>query len=352
MSKAATSKDLLATFQKQHGAAIGSFGGSLVDVPRLPTGVFAFDVATGGGWPRGKASILYGPESSGKTNLVLRSIRMHQLLHPDDTAVFLDIEHSWDPVWAALMGVDTDRVAVLSPDYAEQAVDMAESFLYADDCGMVVIDSLAALTTQNEVESSAEKQIVGGASNSIGKLCRKATIALSQVAKANRHPTLLMVNQTRFKIGVMFGDPEGMPGGNAPKFMASLWVRVYGKNKTDPKVSKTMPVIKDVQFVLKKWKVPVLAANGRFEMAMIPHDGLRVGECDDFSTVKSYLEGLDLFDKTSGKKGGWTICGEDYPTQQAFKDRLVNEPTWAAEFREALIKRLLAEGALPADADA
>ena len=343
-AKGASSKDLLASFQKAHGAAVGSFGGSLLDVSRLPTGIFAFDLATGGGFPRGKASIIYGPESSGKTNCLLRAIAMHQMLYPELTCVFFDIEHSFDPAWAKLMAVDTERLIVVSPGYAEQCVDMVESFLYADDCGLVVVDSLAALVTTNEADSSAEKAVVGGASNPIGKLVRKTTLALAEAGKAGRLPTLLYVNQTRYKIGVMFGDPETMPGGNAPKFQASLWVRFYGRNKMDPKVSKTMPVLKEVSFILKKWKVPVLANSGRFEMAMIAHDDLAIGDCQDWNSVSQHLKDFGQFAKAEPPKKGWVVLGEEYPTAQAFRDKLYQDRAFGAEVREALIARALAEG--------
>jgi recombination protein RecA len=343
VAKGTSSKDVLAVFQKSHGLTVGSFGGSLVDVSRLPSGIFAFDLATGGGFPRGKASMVYGPESSGKTNLILRSLAMHQFLYPDLTCVFFDIENSFDPVWAKLMGVDTDRLIVVQPSYAEQCVDMVESFLCADDCGLVVVDSIAALVTTNEADSSAEKAVVGGSSNPVGKMVRKTTLALAEASKMQRYPTLIYVNQIRHKIGVMFGDPETMTGGNAPKFQVGLLVRLYGKNKMDPKISKVMPVLKEVSFVLKKWKVPVLAANGAFEMAMVAHDDLGVGECDDFSTVHRYLEDFGQFEK--GDKGkGWVILGEAYATQQLFRDRLYQDKQFGAEVREALIKRALQEG--------
>ena len=108
-----------------------------------------------------------------------------------------------------------------------------------------------------------------------GKFARKTTLALQEAEKHGRYPSLFYVNQTRFKMGVMFGDPETMPGGNAPRFQASMWLRVYGKNVMDKTVSDVMPVIKEVNFVLKNWKCPVLAASGKFEMATMPMAGCR-----------------------------------------------------------------------------
>jgi recombination protein RecA len=274
----------------------------------------------------------------------LRAIASHQRLWPDKVNVFFDIENSFDPDWAALLGVQTDRLIVIKPGYAEQCVDMAESFLYSEDCGIVAIDSLAALVTTGELEASAEKGAFGGASMVTGKLARKTTLALQEAEKQGRYPSLFYVNQTRFKMGVMFGDPETMPGGNAPRFQASMWLRVYGKNVMDKSVSDVMPVIKEVNFVLKKWKCPVLAASGKFEMATQAYGGLQIGQCDDFGTVSEYLKTFGEFQKDAKK--GWIICGEHYDTIQPFKTRLYEDAKFGAKIRQKIITTMLNHGVL------
>jgi recombination protein RecA len=336
---------LLQAFQKEHGDSIGSFGGNLVDSDRVPTGMFPLDLALGGGFPRGKCSIIFGPESSGKTNLALLAIAQHQLLWPDKTCIFFDVEGSFDPVWARALGVNTDKLIVIRPSYAEQLVDMAESVLYTEDCGIVVIDSLAALVTTQELESSAEKANVGGTGLVTGKLVRKTTLALSEAEKAGRKPTLIYINQIRHKIGVMYGNPETQPGGNAPQFQAAIRLRVYGKNEMDSKVSSVMPIKKVTTFAISKWKAPILAASGKFEMVTLAHKGMPVGFCDDFNTVSEYLKTFGMFDK--GEKGkGWVILGDDYPTIQPFKDKLYGDKKFGADVRAAIIERLLKEGGL------
>lgn len=337
--------DLLESFQKEYGESIGSFGGALVHSDRVPTGMFPLDLALGGGFPRGRCSIIYGPESSGKTNLALLAIAQHQLLWPELTCVFFDVERSYDPAWARALGVDTDKLMVVRPSYAEQMVDMAESILYTDDCGIVVVDSLAALITTQEIESSAEKANVGGTGLVTGKLVRKTTLALGEAEKAGRQPTLIYINQTRMKIGVMFGNPETQPGGNAPQFQAAIRLRVYGKNITDSKVSSVLPVAKETTFVLNKWKCPVLAASGKFTMITHPHKGMPAGFCDDFSTVAEYLKVFGMFEK--GDKGkGWVILGEEYPKIEPFKEKLYGDKQFGAEVRAAIIERLLKDGGL------
>ena len=142
--------DFLQQLQKDHGEEIGSFGGELVEADRIPTGLFPLDLASAGGFPRGSASTIYGPESSGKTNIVLRAIAMHQLLWPDDVCVFFDIENSLRPGLGEQLGVNTDKLVVIQPNYGEQMVDMAESALLTEDCGIVAIDSLAAIMARRK----------------------------------------------------------------------------------------------------------------------------------------------------------------------------------------------------------
>jgi RecA/RadA recombinase len=154
------------------------------------------------------------------TNVVLKAIGHCQRLYPDKTAVFVDAESGYDPEWAAQMGVDVEKLMVVHPEYAEQAVDMIEGFLYASDVSVVALDSIAALSTQNEIESSAEKMSVGGASLVIGKLFKKATVSFNRMRNQGQMPPAFIgINQIRHKIGVMFGDPECVTAGTLVNFV-------------------------------------------------------------------------------------------------------------------------------------
>ena len=346
MEKGVSVKELQGKFHKEYGASVGGVGMAMQDLPRIPTGVFPLDLAIGGGLPACRCTIIYGPESSNKTNLLLVAIARHQKHHPDRTCSVVDFE-GLDPVWAAKLGVDMEKLGWFRPQYAEQAVDIVENLLYAEDCGIVGVDSLAMMGTQNELESSAEKAIVGGASSPIGKMCRKTARALMAAEIEGRTDVaLIYINQTRFKIGVMFGDPETMPGGNAPRFQVAMWIRVYGKNKLDPKVHKVMPVLKETTFVLKKWKVPIISPTGKFDMAMLPHKELQPGEVDDWNTISAYLKHYGQIQKADKK--GWQILGEHYPTLEAFRSRLNQEQAFGDEVREALLKRVAQDGLMAA----
>lgn len=322
----------------QHVAKKGNEG--YEDTPRLPSGIFAFDLASGGGFPMGRVSIVFGPESSGKTNIVLKAIGEGQKLYPDKKAVFVDAESSYDEAWAHQLGVDTENLIVVNPEYAEQAVDIIEAFLYAQDVFVVALDSIAALATQNEIESSAEKAAVGGASLVIGKLFRKATVSFTRMRNQGiMPPAFIAVNQVRHKVGVMYGNPETMPGGNALKFAASFIVRLYGKNEMDKKINAVMPAYKKTSIIIQKWKMPILATTAEFMMQMLDGGGGRAGEVHDWNTVAKYLRELDYLHK--GEKAGWIMFGEEYKTLADCKDALFGNHQLLHKAKQQIISEMM-----------
>lgn len=283
--------------------------------------------------------------NSNKTNTVLCAIAQGQLKYPDKVAVFVDVEHALDLHWAQQLGVDIDRLIVVHPEYAEQAADLTESFLYAEDVFCVALDSIAALTTQNEVESSTEKVSVGGASLLVGKLFRKAVVSFNKMQNQNLvPPAFLAINQIRNKIGVLYGSPEVMPGGNAPKYASSMTVRVYGKNILDKKINPVVPSLKEVSTIVQKWKVPILSINATYSMLMLGSGGNKVGSCHDWNTVATYLKELDYLSKA--EKGGWVLFGNTFKTLDECKNSLYSNPMELAEVKSTIIEELLAQGGM------
>lgn len=293
----------------------------------------------------GRCSIVYGPESSNKTNLALLAIAEGQRMYPDKLAVFVDVEYALDLVWARRLGVDTEKLIVVHPEYAEQAVDMLESFLYANDVFCVVLDSIAALSTQNEIESSAEKMSVGGSSLIVGRLFKKVTVSFNKMRNQGlMPPAFISINQIRHKIGVMFGNPETMPGGNAPKYASSMTVRVYGKNVVDKKINATMPSYKEVSIIIQKWKVPILSVNAVYTMLMLDVAGKTAGHVEDWNTISSYLKELDYLGKA--EKGGWTMFGDHFKTLDEAKTALYDDPQLLADAKQTIINELLSAGVI------
>ncbi|MEK7611172.1 MAG: recombinase RecA [Patescibacteria group bacterium] len=187
-----------------------------VDVDVIPTGSLALDLALGiGGIPRGRIIEIFGPESSGKTTLLLHIIAETQ--KKGGTAAFIDAEHALDPVYAEKIGVKTEDLLISQPDNGEQALEIAETLIRSGAVDIVVIDSVAALVPRVEIEGEMGDSHMGLQARLMSQAMRKLAGAIS---KSNT--TVIFTNQIRMKIGVMFGNPETTTGGQALKFYASV----------------------------------------------------------------------------------------------------------------------------------
>ncbi len=190
-----------------------------VDVAAIPTGAPSLDIALGiGGVPRGRIIEIYGPESSGKTTLALHIVANAQ---KTGTAAFIDAEHALDPAYAKKIGVKMDDLLISQPDNGEQALDIVETLVKSGAVEVIVIDSVAALTPQAEIEGEMGDTHVGRQARLMSQALRKLTAI---VAKGN--VTVIFINQIRMKIGVMFGNPETTSGGQALKFYSSVRIEV------------------------------------------------------------------------------------------------------------------------------
>jgi recombination protein RecA len=186
------------------------------DVPVIPTGSLALDYALGlGGVPRGRVVELFGPESSGKTTLALQIVAEAQ--KRDGIAAFVDAEHALDVSYARRLGVNCDELLVSQPDTGEQALEITEVLVRSGALDVVVIDSVAALVPRAEIEGEMGDVHVGLQARLMSQALRKLTGSISKSMT-----TVIFINQIRMKIGVMFGNPETTPGGNALKFYASV----------------------------------------------------------------------------------------------------------------------------------
>ena len=201
----------------------------ILDVEVIPSGSILLDEALGvGGYPKGRIIEIYGPESSGKTTLALQAIAESQ--KQGGIAAFIDAEHALDPVYARNLGVNIDELWISQPDNGEQALEITESLVRSGAVDIIVVDSVAALTPQAEIEGDMGDSHVGLQARLMSQALRKLTGILS---KSNT--TIIFINQIRMKIGVMFGNPETTTGGNALKFYASVRMDVrriesIGKN--------------------------------------------------------------------------------------------------------------------------
>jgi recombination protein RecA len=186
-----------------------------VAVETTSTGSLSLDIALGGGVPKGRIIEVYGPESSGKTTLTLHAVA--QVQKAGGTAAFVDAEHALDPQYARRIGVDLDNLLISQPDTGEQALEIVETLVRSNAVDMVVVDSVAALVPQAEIEGDMGDSHMGLQARLMSQALRKLTGIIN---KSNC--TVVFINQIRMKIGVMFGNPETTTGGNALKFYASV----------------------------------------------------------------------------------------------------------------------------------
>ena len=195
----------------------------------IPSGSILLDEALGiGGYPRGSIIEIYGPESSGKTTLALHAIAEAQ--KSGGIAAFVDAEHALDPVYAKNLGVDIDNLWVSQPDTGEQALDITESLVRSGAVDIIVVDSVAALTPQAEIEGEMGDSHMGLQARLMSQALRKLTAIIGK-SKC----IVIFINQIRMKIGVMFGNPETTTGGNALKFYASVRLEVRRIESIDAK---------------------------------------------------------------------------------------------------------------------
>ncbi len=195
----------------------------------IPSGSILLDEALGiGGYPKGRIIEMYGPESSGKTTLALHAIAEAQKL--GGIAAFVDAEHALDPVYAKNLGVDIDNLWVSQPDCGEQALEITENLVRSGAVDIIVIDSVAALTPQKEIEGEMGDSVMGLQARLMSQALRKLTAIVGK-SKC----IVIFINQIRMKIGVMFGNPETTTGGNALKFYSSVRLEIRRVETIDGK---------------------------------------------------------------------------------------------------------------------
>lgn len=187
-----------------------------VDVPAIPTGALSLDLALGvGGLPRGRVAEVFGPEASGKTTLTLSIIAQAQ--KAGGQAAFIDAEHAFDSTYAKIIGVDLDNLLISQPDTGEQALEIASTLVKSNAVDVIAIDSVAALTPRAEIEGEMGRPHMGLQARLMSQALRKLAASIGKSKTC-----VIFINQIRMKLGIMFGNPETTPGGQALKFYSSV----------------------------------------------------------------------------------------------------------------------------------
>jgi len=294
-------------------------------VPSIPTGSIALDVALGiGGIPRGRVVEIFGPESSGKTTLAIHAIAEAQKL--GGIAAFIDAEHAFDRSYAQKLGVNMDSLYVSQPDNGEQALEIADALIRSSAIDILVIDSVAALTPKAEIEGDMGESKMGLQARLMSQALRKLTGHISKTGTC-----CIFINQLRDKIGVMFGSPETTTGGNALKFYASVRIDIRKatqiKEKDGDNISGNRCKVK----IVKNKLAPPFR---RAEFDVIYGEGIsRIGEIIDLGTSFNIIK----------KSGSWFSYGDTKLGQgrDAVKQLLADNEELASELEDKIRQALI-----------
>ena len=316
--------------EKQYGSGslikLGAHN-NVAGIDVVPSGSILLDEALGiGGYPRGRIIEIYGPESSGKTTLALHAVAEAQKL--GGIAAFIDAEHALDPVYAKNLGVNIDNLWVSQPDSGEQALEIAESLVRSGAVDVIVVDSVAALTPQAEIDGDMGDAQMGLQARLMSQAMRKLTAIIGK-----SRTIIIFINQIRMKIGVMFGNPETTTGGNALKFYSSLRLEV---RKTD-----TIDAGKDTDAIGNRVKVKVVKNKvappfRRAELEILFGKGI--------SAAGSLLDGAVKYEIID-KKGAWYSYGEEKIGQgrDSARDYIAQNTDFALEIEQKL-RRIMFPG--------
>lgn len=350
--------ELMAKIRKAHGGSILSRASDfkVQDRPRIPTGIFPLDYALGGGFPVGLMNTVYGQKSAGKSNTLLMTIAQAQQMcstcyryievdawwgckckKPREfVAAYLDVEGTLDLPWAKCLGVDTERMMLSIPEYAEQALDIGEALLRSGDVDILVLDSLAFLTPQKEITESHEKGMQGEQPRLIGRGMRKFGAALNALGnETGRRTTVLFTNQIRYKF-TMFGNPETTSGGQAPGFAAATETRLTAKKyEMDEDTGK--PVFGDFEFKVEKNKTSGAKMEGMYRLYC--SDGTKKkGSVYDEDQLVDWGEKVGVIHRA----GGYQCNGETFQKKEQLTDRLVADAAFKRKLGMDVMKLLLA----------
>lgn len=288
--------DAIKQIEKQFGKGsvmkLGDRAATNIDV--IPSGSLTLDIALGiGGYPKGRIIEIYGPESSGKTTLTLHAIA--EIQKQGGRAAFIDAEHAIDPVYAQNLGVNIDELILSQPDSGEQGLEIAETLVRSGAIDLVVIDSVAALVPQVELDGEMGDQQMGLQARLMSKALRKISGIMNKTTC-----TIIFINQLREKIGVMFGNPETTTGGRALKFYSSVRVEIRRseaiKNGTELVGNKVnIKVVKNkVAPPFKTTQVDIIYGYGIS----------RTGEIVDLAVEKDVIEKSGAWYAYKGEKIG------------------------------------------------
>jgi recombination protein RecA len=300
-----------------------------MQVSTVSTGSVAIDLALGvGGLPRGRIVEIFGPESSGKTTLCLSIIA--EIQRQGGNAVFVDVEHALDPRYSKVVGVDLDNLLVSQPESGEDALNIAETLIRSGAVDVIVIDSVAALVSKQELDGQMGDSTVGVQARMMSQAMRRLTAAISRT-----NCVVIFTNQIREKIGVMFGSPETTPGGRALKFFSSVRIDIRRIGQIKEPTGKVIGNRTKVKVVKNKVAPPFTEC----EFDIMYNEGIsRTGSVLDLGIEHKILE----------KKGAWIAYNGQLIGQgrEAAKDHLAKNPKVLDELQKIILEKVQVVGGM------
>ena len=320
----------ISTITKSYGeGAIMRLGvaTALRQIEVIPTTALALDLALGvGGVPRGRVIEIFGPESSGKTTLMLHIIANAQ--KSGGLAAFIDAEHALDPGYAKKLGVNLDDLLVSQPDSGEDALNIMETLIRSNSIDVIVLDSVAALTTKAELDGQMGDATVGAQARLMSQAMRRLTAVVSKT-----NCICIFTNQIREKIGVMFGNPETTSGGRALKFFSSIRIDIRRKDQIKTPEGKVVGNRTKIKVVKNKVSPPFTEC----EFDIMYDEGI--------SKMGSLLD-LGLEHRILEKKGAWIAYEGNLVGQgrDAAKQALKEKPEIAEKIHKAILEKVSVTG--------
>ena len=278
----------------------------------LSTGILALDIAMAGGFPLGVMSMYTGWPSSGKSMMALRAIASAQRLDPNNGALYVDLEGAYDPVWAACHGVDNDRVILARPEHGEAALETVLELIRVPEIQLIVVDSLAALTTVKELDLSLQDVTVAPVSRMINRFLRYALTALIQEREKGHHLVVILINQWRYGIGVTHGDNRVLPGGPSQKYythsIMDMSAKEFVGKSSDGDSGLQIVSHNEHSFTIRKSRFVTSTRSGTFTMLRDPRNPRGQGFIDDGRLAVSLARRADMI---TGGGTKWTLKADD-----------------------------------------
>lgn len=301
--------DIVKAIRKDHGERAVMMASNKRQPSRIPTGVFAIDLAGLGGIPECCIVEFKGAKHSGKTTTALKVVAQAQRKYPDRTVAFIDVEHAFDPVWAEKNGVNVEELLLVQPVGGEEAVDQAQGLMAHPGISLVVMDSIAALVPMKEIDDAAEQAQVGIHAKLVTKLVRKVLHGISTQAKEGNAVTFLCINQQRSKIGGWAPpgqEPISDPGGKALGHYTMFEIKFKNKENMKKEDGIEMLDFNEHAFTIEKNKWNAGIRKGEFQLRRQSHDeyGLIEGDVDDAAAMLAYAKKIGIY---TGGGRAWTL---------------------------------------------